>query len=222
VEDRPDLPTVGLCTVVAPALVLGSAQPEAVVEAVRAAKAGIEVARRRSGGGAVLVTPDDPVWIDVWVPAGHPLWRHDVSRAFDWLGDAWVRALTSLGLHGLAAHRDGTVSCTRWSTVVCFGGIGTGEVLTGDGRKMVGLAQRRDRRGAWFHGACILHWDPTPLVDLLDLPTGERHAAVAGLSGAVVGVCDLALEQRRAGRSDVALCNRESVAAALLASLPPG
>ena len=63
----------------------------------RAAAAGMSVARRRSGGGAVLVTPEDPVWIDVWVPAGDPLWRDDVGRAFDWLGDAWVAALGRVG-----------------------------------------------------------------------------------------------------------------------------
>ena len=42
-----------------------------------------------------------------------------------------------------------------WATSVCFGGVGTGEVVTADGRKVVGLAQRRNRAGAWFHGACV-------------------------------------------------------------------
>ncbi len=144
-----------------PAVVLGSTQPEPVIDRERVGAAGLAVARRRSGGGAVLVTPDDPIWIDVWLPASHPLWSGDVARAFDWLGDAWVDALATSGVTGLSAHRHGYVSCTRWSSLVCFGGLGTGEVVTDDGRKVVGLAQRRNRHGSWFQGACVLRWDPS-------------------------------------------------------------
>jgi lipoate-protein ligase A len=172
------------------------------------------VARRRSGGGAVLVTPDDPVWIDAWLPVADPLWRSDVARAFDWLGDVWVEALGRLGVPGLAAHRGGYVSCTRWSAVVCFGGVGAGEVVTGDGRKVVGLAQRRNREGAWFHGACVLHWDPAPLVDLLALPEPERAAAKAGLGTAVAGASDLA------GSAGLGPIDGARLVASFLSSLP--
>ncbi|MGE5209798.1 MAG: lipoyl protein ligase domain-containing protein, partial [Acidobacteriota bacterium] len=41
--------------VVAPAVVLGSSQPETVVDAAACAAAGAEIVRRRSGGGAVLL-----------------------------------------------------------------------------------------------------------------------------------------------------------------------
>jgi lipoate-protein ligase A len=183
---------VAVCRVDAPAVVLGSTQSADVVDVGRAAAAGFEVARRRSGGGAVLVTPDDPVWIDVWLPVSHPLWSPDVGRAFDWLGDVWVAGLRAVGIDGLSAHRQGFVSCTRWSTLVCFGGVGTGEVVTGDGRKVVGLAQRRNREGAWFHGACVLRWDPVPLLGVLAMEADERRAAADGLGEAVVGVSELA------------------------------
>jgi lipoate-protein ligase A len=191
-EAAPDDARVAVCRVSGPAVVLGSTQPVAAVDAERAAAAGVSVTRRRSGGGAVLVTPEDPVWIDVWLPAGHPLWSADVGRAFDWLGDVWVDALAACGVGGLSAHRTGYVSCTRWSSSVCFGGVGTGEVVTEDGRKVVGLAQRRNRHGAWFHGACVLRWDPAPLVDLMAMDPAERGAAVAGLRAAVVGAEELA------------------------------
>jgi lipoate---protein ligase len=221
VDDDPEVPAVALCTVPAPAVVLGSTQSDQIVDPVRSSEAGMAVARRRSGGGAVLVTPDEPVWIDAWVPAAHPLWNRDVGRAFDWLGESWVRALASVGVGGLHAHRQGYVSCTQWSSLVCFGGVGTGEVVTADGRKVVGLAQRRDRRGTWFHGACVLSWDPSPLVNVLSLPADERDAAVEGLSVAVVGASDLARE--RVGADEVSTAgpvDRESVAAALIDALP--
>ncbi len=220
VERQPEVPAIGVCTVRGPAVVLGSTQSERVVDADRARAAGIEVARRRSGGGAVLVTPDDPVWIDVWVPTAHPLWRRDVAHAFDWLGDAWVDALASIGQTGLVAHRQGYLACTRWSGLVCFGGVGTGEVVTPAGRKVVGLAQRRNRAGAWFHGACVLHWDPAPLVDVLALQPDERAAAVEGLAQAVAGVCDLAGSGDDPVRSGRPVVDRGVVAAALIGSLP--
>ena len=115
----------------------------------------------------------------------------EVDRAFDWLGDAWVEALGRSGVTGVRAHREGYRPCTRWSSLVCFGGVGTGEVVTDDGRKVVGLAQRRTPPGAWFHGACVLRWDPARLVDLLDLDPAERQAAVTGLGAAAVGASEL-------------------------------
>ena len=203
-----------MCRVTGTSVVLGSTQPEAVVDRARAEAAGISVVRRSSGGGAVLVTPDDPVWVDVWLPTGDPLWDRSVDRAFDWLGLAWVSALDRVGLSGTAAHRQGFVACTRWSSLVCFGGIGTGEVVTTDGRKVVGLAQRRNRAGAWFHGACVLRWDPAPLLELLDLDAAERRAATVSLGEAAVGAADLA-EERGLPAPD-----GPGVASSLVASLP--
>jgi lipoate-protein ligase A len=137
-----------------------------------------------------------------------------VDRAFDWLGQAWVEALEQLGIAGTAAHRQGYVACTRWSSLVCFGGVGAGEVVSSDGRKVVGLSQRRTRQGAWFHGACVLHWDPVPLLGLLDLEPAEREAAALGLRAAVVGVGDLADEQGAAPPDG------PEVVSALVGSLP--
>ncbi len=188
---HPGRRALAVCRVTCPTAVLGSTQSSAVIDAERADAAGVAVARRRSGGGVVLVQPGDPVWIDAWLPAGDPLWQEDVGRAFDWLGDAWADALGRVGIAGLSVHRGGFVSSTRWARTVCFGGIGTGEVVTGDGRKVVGLAQRRNRHGSWFHAACFLRWDPEPLVRLLHVSARERESAVRDLRGAAIGVSDL-------------------------------
>jgi lipoate-protein ligase A len=214
VEADPTVRAVSLCAVTGPAVVLGSTQSDAEVDGDRASGRGIAVVRRRSGGGAVLVTPEDPVWIDVWLPTGDALWSDDVGRAFDWLGDTWVEALDRVGTPGLAAHRQGYQACTQWSATVCFGGVGSGEVVTRDGRKVVGLAQRRSRNGAWFHGACFIRWDPGPLVELLALPATEGARAVAGLQAAAVGLADLAGEAGRWAPGAVA------VAGALIDALP--
>ena len=87
--------TVWVAEPTAPALVLGSAQPDTDVRT----DAGIEVVRRRSGGGAVLVVPGDVLWVDVIIPAGDELWDDDVGRASHWLGDLWATALGELREH---------------------------------------------------------------------------------------------------------------------------
>jgi lipoate-protein ligase A len=186
----------------APAVVLGSTQQLSVVDNERAQAAGVVVARRRSGGGAVLVTPADPFWVDAWIPRGDPLWLDDVARAFDWVGDTWGRALEGLGITGVSVHRGGLAPCTSWSSLVCFGGVGTGEVLDADGRKVVGISQRRTRAGAWFHGACLRRWEPGPLLDVLSLDADQRVAAQADLAEAATGIDQLLPVPRHSPRVD--------------------
>ncbi len=131
------------------ALVLGSTQastearPSEDLDA-----AGIEVLRRRSGGGAVLVQPYD-TWIDVLIGNDDPLWDHDVSRAFLWIGGVWQRALAKLGVTPTLVH-SGPMKNKEWGRHLCFAGLGPGEVSGVNGRKIVGLSQRRTRTVARF------------------------------------------------------------------------
>ena len=162
---------VRVCRATGPALVIGSAQPRDHVDEARARAAGVPVVRRRSGGGAVLVDADGPVWVDVSIPAGDPLWEDDVGLAFGWVGQVWVRALVEVGVAGATAH-EGALQVTPWSSRVCFAGLGPGEVTLG-GRKVVGISQRRTREGALFQTACLLQWDPAPLVEWLGLEGAE-------------------------------------------------
>jgi lipoate---protein ligase len=176
-------------------VVLGSGQLSSVVDAARAAAAGVAVTRRRSGGGAVHVGPDDPVWVDVWVPRGDPLWHDDVLVAPLWAGEWWrsaVATATGIGPDELVVHRGRSIPA-RWSSLICFAGVGPGEVTVGaDGKKVVGLAQWRSRQGALVHGGAYGHWDPRRLVDLLAVDDVDRPAietaaadAAAGLDGLV-------------------------------------
>ncbi len=188
VEDDPGSRRVAVCRPDWPTVVLGSTQGDAAVDRVRLARGGAVLARRRSGGGAVWVAPDDPAWIDLWLPRDDALWVDDVTVSFEWVGAAWCRALEELGVDGLEVHRGRSVATTVWASLVCFGGIGAGEVLAPDGRKLVGLAQRRTRRGAWFHGAVYVRWDPGPLVDVLAVTDDERARALQDLGPAAAGL----------------------------------
>jgi lipoate-protein ligase A len=169
-----------------PAVVLGSSEPEGHVDAVRAAEAGMDVARRPSGGGAVLVGPGEVLWVDLIIPEGDELWDPDVGRAAWWVGDAWACALLEVGLADLEV-RKAPMQSGRWSDRVCFAGVAAGEVLIG-GRKAVGLSQRRVRSGALFQTAVLLRWDPSDLLDLMDMDDADRASALADLADVAVGV----------------------------------
>lgn len=158
-----------------PALVLGSTQALMDVE-------GLEVCRRRSGGGAVLVRPREVLWVDVLLPRGDRLWNDDVARAAHWLGEVWRDAL------GTGVVHTGEMIRTRWSSLVCFAGVGPGEVLV-DGRKVVGISQRRTRAGARFQCVVLRTWDPVELARVF-APKEWREVA-EDLAPVATGVADL-------------------------------
>jgi lipoate-protein ligase A len=167
-----------------PALVLGSGQQESVVDVPATAAAGVEVTRRRSGGGAVLVGPDT-LWLDVVVPAADPLWDGDVRRSFHWLGEAWAAALHRVGVTG-EVHKGGMVE-GPWSRLVCFAGLGPGEVVVG-GRKAVGLSQRRTRGGSLFQCLVVPRFDARTLIDLLALDEAARADALRDIPDRVAAL----------------------------------
>jgi hypothetical protein len=161
-------------------LVLGSTQPVSIV------RPDTDVVVRRSGGGAVLVEPGGSVWIDVFIPRGDPLWDDDVNRSFAWVGAAWVRALAVVGIEG-EVHA-GALERTPWSKLVCFAGIGPGEVVAA-GRKVVGLSQRRTRHGARFQCMAYTRLPAiSTIVDLLDLADGEDREALRTHLDASTGI----------------------------------
>ena len=190
-------PAVWVFDVTAPALVLGSKQRDAgIADEAACAAAGVEVVRRRSGGGAVLLEPGRIVWFDVIVPTAQ---LHaagvgdDVTASMTWLGWHVASALADLGV-AADVHR-GAMSCSAWCPLICFAGVGPGELLS-DGAKLVGISQRRSRAGARFQCAVHIGWSPATLVGLLtaDVPLTELPPVAtlppdvaAALPGAVAG-----------------------------------
>jgi len=172
-------PTVWWFEVTASALVLGSSQRIEHVDLDTCAQAEVEVIRRRSGGGAVLLQPGDAMWVDVLLPASDPRWINDIGQSACWLGEIWREALGSLGVDGTTVHRAAMVR-TRWSDQVCFAGTGGGELVRGGG-KVVGISQRRTRAGARFQCALYRHWRPEAHVGLFAAP-GPTLADLAGLA----------------------------------------
>lgn len=171
-----------------PVLVLGSAQRASVVDRGLAERAGVVVTRRRGGGGAVLLTPRAQVWADMWVPATDPLWTPEPRRTAVHVGRWWAAALMRAGI-GAAVH-DGPSLPSRWSGLVCFAGVGPGEVLSG-GRKIVGLAQWRSKQGALVFGCAYVSFDPSLLVDCLAIDETARASLAGALDDSVTDLARL-------------------------------
>ncbi|MEP7202921.1 MAG: hypothetical protein ABI894_09945 [Ilumatobacteraceae bacterium] len=163
----------------APTLVLGSSQRSESVDAGAAARQGIDVVRRRSGGGGVLLWPDEFVWLDLEIPEGDELWSDDVGRSMWWVGELWRSALR---VHEPTAtvHR-GRLATSRWSADICFAGTGPGEVLVG-GVKMVGVSQRRTRYSARFQTMVHLKWRPDVVASLVAATTSVEGPSAEALA----------------------------------------
>lgn len=148
-----------------PAVVLGSTQDDSILDLDACARLGLDVVKRRSGGGVVLVGPNLTMWLDVLVPRGHALWDDDIGRAMWWVGEEWAGGLADVGLDDPVVHRGGLES-SALSRVVCFAGRGPGEVFVGS-TKVVGISQRRTRDWARFQCALSLRWDVDTLAAAL-------------------------------------------------------
>jgi lipoate-protein ligase A len=166
-------------------LVLGSSQKSTAIDADALTQRGISLASRRSGGGAVLVSSDDLVWFDVVLGSDDPLFVRDVGRSFDWIGQVCQRALASLGAQ--TTMHTGRLEHSRWSRDVCFAGRGPGELML-DGRKVVGMSQRRTRDAARIQVAILRRWDGELHASLLARPADVREQAAAELINAATGI----------------------------------
>ena len=175
-------------------LVLGSAQKDDAVDSRVADGLRIDVVRRRSGGGAVLLLPDEFVWLDLVIALGDPLWVADVGQAMLWVGELWRAALADLGVEG-DIHTRGLVT-GDWSRQVCFAGVGTGEVMWASS-KLVGIAQRRTRSWARFQSMAHLCWRPEIVAALV----AEPRPATAELAPLVTCVSATATDLQSALRA---------------------
>jgi lipoate-protein ligase A len=171
-----------------PAIVLGSRQTSSVLDLDACRRAGVEIAQRRSGGGVVLLVPGATEWVDVIVPATDRRWDDDVRRSMVGIGERWVAALRDVVDGDLTVHR-GPFVRSAWSELVCFAGVAPGEVLL-DGVKLVGLSQRRTRRGARFQCAVNRRFDDELLIELLADPAPSAVPPVATLPATATGIAE--------------------------------
>ena len=172
-------PTISVVEPVCPHVVLGSSEREkAFMDFSYMEREGIQLASRRSGGGAVIVIAEDLLWLDVFVPTRSRFWLEDIKRSSLWMGGIWLDALQSISVDCLLY--DGQFIRSSLSDLVCFAGKGPGEIFIND-QKIVGISQRRSRQGTQFQCGLILNWNPGHLINIFKgapIPdVGERIQA---------------------------------------------
>jgi lipoate-protein ligase A len=191
-------PTVGVPTRTRPAIVLGGTQDDGDLDLERVERDGVEVARRRGGGGAVLLRPGD-CWVELWLPAGTYDASSDLRATAYLVGTWWQRALRGVGVE-TEMHRGGVRDADQGGRA-CFAGLGPGE-LTVDGDKLLGLSQWRTREGALV--SCVAcDAGPSDLMAYLAPSVGPLpmlahattlHAVGAPAARLVAAFCDLVAE----------------------------
>lgn len=178
----------------ATAVVMGSAQKPDRFDGARLSADGVELARRRSGGGAVLIDPPAVVWIDVLAPRSSRWWSDGLVETFVEVGRAWRAGLASCGVETTICET--APERTAAASLACWAGVGWGE-LTLDGVKVVGLSQRRTRWGARIQGMAVLDRSAIRVADYFVGPdrlvvraalqpsptsTAEAPASIVGIS----------------------------------------
>ncbi len=173
-------PSFRVWTHEASGIVLGCGQGALLATAREVGRERLPCLRRESGGGAVLTGP----WLvsaSVALPNDHA-WAGKVVESYRPLGElhlallgAWGVAAKVLAPQELArARRENAVDIADWA---CFGGLSPWEVVSAEGRKIVGLAQRRRRTGVLLVAGTLVGVPDWPLLcDTLGHP--EHEAAL--------------------------------------------
>jgi lipoate-protein ligase A len=140
---------------------LGYAQPldEAVDRAACTAR-GIGLVRRPTGGSAILhESPDAEVTYSVVAREGDFPGADDVLETYRVLGEGLAAGLGRLGVRAQLTPLVRGRRAETASPAFCFRRAGAYELAV-EGRKLVGSAQRRQRRAFLQHGSVLLDADP--------------------------------------------------------------
>jgi lipoate-protein ligase A len=179
-------------------LVLGFSQKDTTINPAALAAGSYPIYHRRAGGTAVLVGPT-LLSIDVILPADHPLHLLDLVESYRWFGEAWMMALSLLGIQArvvlpeearaqrILRKQPDTMEYELLMMRACYGNISPYEVVVGQ-RKVVGLDMIRRRAGSLLQAGILLHWDTQTLAHLLGHSREEQELLQKGLWERAVGL----------------------------------
>lgn len=120
------------------------------------------------------------VGASVVLPPGHPWLAGGLLESYRHLGQLHVAALAAFGIPACAlspqelprAQQTIGIRSVDWA---CFGGLSPWEVVSAQGRKLVGLAQRRRQSGVLLVAGTLLDVPDWPMLcDAMGQPQDER------------------------------------------------
>lgn len=169
-------------------------------DADRAAHLGLDIVRRPTGGLAVL--HDAEITYAVIAPVGM---LDGPRRAYRRIHEAVAAGLARLGMDtDLASPPGGEAALPDASAPACFAAPAGGEVLAA-GRKLVGSAQRTERRTFLQHGSILLEGSQARVDSLRRQPPDsddDGSVAIADVLGGVPAIDEIAAALR-AGFAEV-------------------
>ena len=146
---------------------LGYHQEAEEINLAACAAAGIDVARRPTGGGAIFHAQE--VTYSVSIPAEHAWYKFLPLELYRRISEALARGLQCLGASVTFARGEfppAVISEGRGLGLACFASSARNEILC-KGKKLVGSAQRRFREGVLQHGSILLGPQHRRLIDFL-------------------------------------------------------
>lgn len=150
-QHRPgDAPILRLYRWTPPAITIGYHQDESDFDHEAAARDGLDIVRRPTGGRAILHAEELTYSVTGTSPG--PLFGDSLHSAYELINQALLRFLLSLGIR--ADISDGE-SRDDARGLVCFKSAGRHEIRV-DGRKLIGSAQRRTNGVFLQHGSILL------------------------------------------------------------------
>ena len=141
----------------------------------------INLTVRQSGGGAVLVSPEDMLWVDIFIPQGSKFWIPDIAKASIGIGTIWHEALKRLDIECSLFEQKFTRS--EASDLICFISRAAGELFVKN-RKILGISQRRSKFGTRFQCALIINWKPEQMIAAFrssPIPDLDKLISAAGI-----------------------------------------
>jgi lipoate-protein ligase A len=157
-------PTLRMYSWAPPCLSLGYAQPLADVNIDQLQKYDWDIVRRPTGGRAILHT--DELTYAVIGPNSDPILLGGVLESYQRISIALLEALRRIGISAVATEDYRPKKSADKKNPICFE-VPSNYEITVDGKKLIGSAQARRKKGVLQHGSLPLHGDLTRIIKVL-------------------------------------------------------
>ena len=166
-----------------------------VCEAGFVRSSGVGLARRPTGGGAILHQHE--LTLSLALPASHPACSLALEESYRFLTQPVADLLSSLGLKsqlrgpGSADARPLSHKASAGQAANCFAGSASTDLLC-SGAKVFGSAQRRRPHALLFHGSLLLSIDQAFWQGVFGPRLGQGFTSLQGQLGRPVAAAELA------------------------------